>query len=450
MKSYSKSQKFLALAFVLSISGYAQAGKKYSLYFGGGGENEEKVDTTFDYDFETLHINAEDKGWNHKTYFDGGHSESEKKAITLTSGKNKSFTSENYEKAIENLKKLIVENKITAEDKLLITIDSHGIPKSGNLTHSVATIDKDISLDNLIELRQIAETKGVQIAFIDMSCFSGTTQALATDKTCVVSGTSSDGLAYPLDSETFFYNLNKADNLEELFLKSRSVGSATLGRPEISTQAGQFSKNTLKVLEYPNHVEVSSQIHPNSPLSCSKENQKKELDAFSAVLKTLKNQGKATSIENELKLRLRLYELQRTKAMLISENYKASELCGLYRNEEMCIKTKDYDPDLYDNQIRSNIKRLENIIKNTSGEATSLTLSELQKLKEEEKYISSIKRNPVFKEFNRDQLEYKNEINKLHDQALEIAELERRAYLEIYNEYSERNTEPNPCSSFRL
>lgn len=237
--------KFLLIIVVFVTMDLAEANKKEMVFFGGGGEPPGDG-TIFDQGVSYFTPFMPGSGWNVRPYFNGGHKTSENIARKMFGDKNKPMTSRNIKDEIASLKKRIESGDLAPGDQLMMTLYTHGAnPKAGQKSHSVSTTDGLLDLDELISLRDLAERKGVKLAIVDMSCHSGSTLNLASDKTCVVSATG-DGLGYTTSAESIGKNLIRGLSLERAFMRSRRipVGAA----PQISSPAGKKTYAATKFL----------------------------------------------------------------------------------------------------------------------------------------------------------------------------------------------------------
>ena len=123
--------------------------------------------------------------------------------------------------------------------------------------HSVSTNNPNESFDiaEFENLQNKANEKGVKLAILDLSCYSG--QSLDIAKTnsnvCVITAASRETVGYLGFTEKLFENLQSGRSLEESFLISRQ---GVMGWPQISTPQGLFAESALKDL----HNQVTSNI----------------------------------------------------------------------------------------------------------------------------------------------------------------------------------------------
>nr|BDT29645.1 hypothetical protein BHI3_31110 [Bacteriovorax sp. HI3] len=270
MKAFKKFTLFPVLLLSLSVS-YSAEVKKQFYVLGGGGEPVGKS-TIFDNDLKLISsfTGSKKNGWETTISFNGGHENTESIiAKKMSNVRNKGpFIESNYNELINEMIKKIESGELAAGDQLMVTIDSHGARKSYEKTHQIAlagsalsnlkTLEgaQTIKLDNLEKLASLAAEKGVKLALIDMSCFSGNLLNIKNDKVCFISATGPEqyGYAGSVDlgiftmTSTFsgkFYDLlKKGRNLEEIFLNARMRGDSP-EFPMISSVEGDMIHQAL-------------------------------------------------------------------------------------------------------------------------------------------------------------------------------------------------------------
>jgi hypothetical protein len=232
----------------------------YLMYIGAGGEDEKKDGTIFDSSIQEMaKYTKRTPNLKFNIALNGGHAKTE--AIINKSFQNaetkSQFQASDYERLIQTYKTKLENNEIVSGDQLMIYVDTHGGENNGKFkTHSVASSsgrvnnfdtlsgNSSINLDELEILTKLAKAKGVKMAIVDVSCHSGSTLALADENTCVISSTGPHHYGYTSFSQNFIANMAKGKNLEEIFLKTRSLHTAP-ALPMISTPAGNEATATL-------------------------------------------------------------------------------------------------------------------------------------------------------------------------------------------------------------
>lgn len=244
----------LFLAVCLLGAGELYAQSNHMLLIGGGGEPVGKT-TIFDKEVSNVgdYLKASGK-WSVGTSFNGGHEDTEKIVAAKISATNPSFSANQYETMIADYVSKIRNGTIKPGDQLLVQVSSHGaMNSSGEKSHRVSTagsVATDlqnlagsgvVSLDKLQDLINIAASKNVKLALVDLSCHSGNTLALANPNTCIIS--SSGPVHFGWSGEIGFSNkftaaMKPGKNLEEVFLEALGKKEDP-GFPMISSPVGQ-------------------------------------------------------------------------------------------------------------------------------------------------------------------------------------------------------------------
>jgi hypothetical protein len=245
---------------LFSCSLFAQ--EKYLAVMGAGGEPKTSG-TIFDQGLKSMgDFVKKNSHYKLDLHFNGGHTTTEQIAREKFSHFDESnyFTAKSFEETIKNYEDLIQSGKITSKDQILIHINTHGSEKV-DLTHQISTSEgaitdyntlgskATVSLDRLKKLTDLAQTKGVKLAIVDLSCHSGNTLSLANSKTCVISGTGSKHFGFGGSYEGTFSNrfnnlLEKGKSLEEVYLAARA-DHFDLSFPMISTPGGIEAQSKL-------------------------------------------------------------------------------------------------------------------------------------------------------------------------------------------------------------
>ncbi len=217
----------------------------FMVYIGAGGEPSGQETTQFDGTIKNIsRYIKKNPTVKIDLALNGGHKKTEEliKTSFPTATSKSNFKESDYDRLINDYKAKLENNEMVAGDQMLIYIDSHGLKNTDGLKSHVIETAQDgsagVSLDRLEVLKALAKTKGVKMAIIDNSCHSGNTLALADDSTCVITSTGPDHYAYNVFSNIFSDAMEKGKNLEEIFLKTRSLDSSP-GLPMISSFEGQ-------------------------------------------------------------------------------------------------------------------------------------------------------------------------------------------------------------------
>ncbi|MDD4976164.1 MAG: hypothetical protein PHY93_17540 [Bacteriovorax sp.] len=273
--AYFKQIQIIAFLLLLYCSiplGYS--GEKQLYLFGGGG-GPDGDNTIFDDELNLISqfANSPKSAWKTNYTFNGGHSETEK--ILQTKFKNATsfgrFSKKNFLNSLQDIEGKLKDLK--RGDQLLLIMNTHGLNNtSDEKTHSIITSPVDgesyksaegarfASMDEFEKITALAEEKGVKLALIDLSCYSGNTLRLRKKNICIITTTGENQLGYSDNLGTpknklmtfegrFLNGMRKGENLENLFLNSRK-DSHFQDFPMISTDAGILMNDLIfKILE---------------------------------------------------------------------------------------------------------------------------------------------------------------------------------------------------------
>lgn len=251
----------MLIPLLLVLTSFAQAQtertpSKHLVLFGGSGDPP-GPSTLFDTNARLLSEYARRTPLTTKIAFDGGHAQTE---TVVSQGfptvPREDFTAASYREKVRSYIADIEAGRIQRGDQLMVVMSSHGAqPMEGQRAHNVSAgrghaVDlntlsgsETVSLDDLHRLTELAETNGIKLAILDMSCHSGASMGLGNSKTCVISAAGPQSFGYGGDSPTIFSNsllsrMTPGKNLEELFLEARAA-SNDLSFPMISAGAGR-------------------------------------------------------------------------------------------------------------------------------------------------------------------------------------------------------------------
>lgn len=448
------SSSKLLLCFILLSSALQASAKKEILIIGGGGEP--AGDTTiFDESVSNLGKISKSAGWTPTVVFNGGHKQSERIAKDVGGSKTYSGTLSNIDKQLALLKQKIQNGTLKKGDQLMIAVNTHGADKSGNeLTHLVAAKDGLFNVDRLKEVRDLAEKKGVQLAILDNSCYSGYTINLGTDKTCVLSAASTN-VGYSNAGSMLTWNMRPGLNLEEIFLGARlSKEGISPGTPQISTAAGlktfqvthflyqsMLERYSLNV-RLENSKQDACNLKSKDYLKLTQELKEIEKNQFKLV-RDLVGMPDAADARQDLEVAIKNYEIQRNKARaLFDEKNKLNpniclELAPSSKSDrkKVCATLERFG-DAYD-RVQSRLKK--------SGNGP-LSAREKEELQVYEKVVQS----PGYKKYLKAQADYDAQINTVYRTAAQVGKTERKVYETLYNHYQKESKAPNPCRSFKL
>ncbi len=467
----------------------------YLLAIGAGGEDPNLPTTIFDSAFKNLSGYVQSSpGLKGDIALNGGHSTTEGIRDSFPSNVGKSsFYSDDYQRLIQTYKTKLENNEMVQGDQFMIYIDSHGAAKVGNQnTHYIATSgagasnlknlegSKLVDLEQLEVLKKLAKEKGVKMAIVDMSCFSGNTLALADDNTCVISSTGTNHYGYSSFSDNFSEAMKKGKSLEEVFLEVRANHNAP-AFPMISTEAG-LAMNSLiydKISEFLFNKAKSTDnltdylVDNHSEQKMCIANQK-----YNSLLKTIDDIEKLNTV---------------TKKSLWGETYTSKEvdlsnLKNLLQNykkslDTAAVKMRELDTDRFNrleyisasvqiNQytttmdepfkwkdlINSNYDKIIETFKTKAADPTIDVLTKTETLtalayyqKAKEKKEEIIKNNPDLLLIPAKQEEIAKSIGDTYDIARDIATEERKLYQTQYKSFQKQKPDTqNACQKFKL
>lgn len=370
-------------------------------------------------------------GWSSRTYFDGGHAKNAAEAAAATKNQNQDFTASHFNQAMTDLKTEIKSGRFTSGDQIYLQISTHGEPaEAGEFTHKVRGVDSAVDLSGLRELRDLAEAKGIHLAIVDMSCHSGATQALATDKTCVVS-MAGDNLAYNGDAENFSARIAAGRSLEDVFLGGRSANSSP-GFPQISSPAGRQVAQMFRDVEKNNDyfTDILHRECVDATATDSFKKLMKNLDALEKEEPTRSFYGLrywgsgAAAAKSDLITKVRAYQdLRRETLRAFARAQEADRGLCLQKHPGVCIPYS---------RLRALSDRLR-----VSGAARA-------ELGEYEKAMQS----SDYRKWERSYADYAAKIKKLKGRAGEVGKEEREVYSMMYKKLSAADQGPNPCKEF--
>lgn len=445
------------------------------IYMGAGGEGK-KDSTIFDPSIQNMaNYVAKSPELKISVALNGGHSKTEKiiESSFLNAVSKTSFLASDYKRLIDSYKSKLEKNEITSGDQLLIYIDSHGAENTGpSKSHTIATSEgaptnldsltgsTTVDLDELIILKDLAKSKGVKLAILDMSCHSGNTQNLADENTCVISATGPKHYGYASFSTNFSAAMKKGKTLEDIYLEVRAQDT-TPALPMISTQAGEEVTKFLyqRITPFLYYFDATNDkftpfLEKGSPIQCQEFIQ--DLESVEKLLTSTKNilgfKKKHKSIDikvlkrlilkyensyNELKAEMKMLDTQRLKKV---ESFKSSTQSANYTWKELI--TTDFKLFINNMQLRLTAEKVpynQDLIKG---------LISVYEQAETKKNIL-LKTMPDLRDLSLKEAAIKAKMSSQYAQAAAIGTEERKLYSALYKSYQSSLT-PNPCRDFKL
>ncbi|WP_413612896.1 hypothetical protein [Bdellovibrio sp. HCB-110] len=432
------------LVLALSVKAWA---KKEVVYFGGGGEPA-GPSTIFDAAYANFAPFSAGSGWTARSYFDGGHANSEAIAQQKFKGKSKPMTAKNMADEIASLKARINNGSLAKGDQVMVTIATHGLePKKPQSTHSITTTDQSFNMDELAQLRDLAEKKGVSLAIVDLSCYSGNSLKLGTDKTCVISA-SAGGVSYNTSGDFIGRNMKKGLTLEEAFLDGRSHPTAAVpAAPQISSEAGRKAYELTKIL--------SESMQERSLIKSTKEMGAycygTKSNPYAKLVSALRDIGNSSEIFSYLKVKFGIEKSQMEPlvqkleaAMKKYENSRRGvqktfdEITGLEKQECHAVASMKLCGNKANWAFGYKLLKEREI----KGQLDEKGRAELAVYRS---YVNT----PGFRKWESLKAAHGTQ-DGLFDEAKEVARVEREVYQVLYEELSKKSSKPNPCRSFVL
>lgn len=407
----------------------------YGYFFGGGGDDPKQPESDGFIELQKFHTAAVNKNWHSSYIHNGGHSEDDEWLKKNVNKNKRKFSKGALEQTITEIKKNILDKKITNKDQILIYIATHGGEKKGNkIGHNILTNDGVVNTSVLNSLKKAAADNNVPLAIVDASCYSGASLELADEKTCVLTA-AADDIAYKGDSFDILDKLSSAKNLEQAFVEARGNkdGYSLPGQPQISTIAGKKTGQMLDLLK----VDLSSMprfIDHESSLKCSK--QTTNIDDFKKLLSKLNVNGIPLPAKDVQRYQRMLKDYRQQEALIIKkfEEFKNAKECfELKSGYQTCFNLSEIDfaIDYHKAEIASK--------KDASGIS-----------KEMLKKYTNVKNNSRFKYYKAQLEEIKKMASVSWEKSREISKMERVIYEKLYQHYSKDSGKNNPCANFKL
>lgn len=464
--------------------------KNFMTFMGGGGEPKGES-TIFDYQVKSMGKFNGASSWDTKVSFNGGHKKTEEllsKGFSKQGVTNTPFTEESYNQIIKDYEEKIKIGQVQSGDQLMLIISTHGAQKKAkDVTHDIsakggeiknydtAEGSKLVSLDKLQNLATLAESKGIKLAIVDLSCHSGSTLPLSNSRTCVISATGPNHYGYAGDSQGTFTNafidkMKKGKSLEEVFLDARE-NFTDLSFPMISSPVGlEINKelyNPLTPYLYfydPKHDKFSPFIKEQAAKgeACSISQEHNELLSLISQFQKIKNHSKdyyasdARKFQDTVKKYYAVLEKIRSEFLKLSPvdpkapeekfctDFESKNLkytsCWQYSVEEILSFNAKFMTELYENKLKNASEQNKVDIEVALSNAKKVAARQEQLLKENPDFI---KRKTFFEawpnlEFETDQL------------ARKVAAEARSFYQAMYFNKSVSDKRPNPCKDFVL
>lgn len=370
------------------------------------------------------------------------------------------FSVKQFEKDIDKFIADINTGQIKEKDQLLIYLTGHGAPAiDGESTHSILASNNDFAgLDKLQSLVSLSESKGIKLAIVDSTCFSGNSLKLKNDKTCLISSTGEKEYGNLNWGEYFTSQLKKGRNLEEVFLDTLKEQHGYYS-PRISTFQGRKIHEDLlelvsryQLVKYENELLAkpfeSYFLKNNSEQQCLiLENQDVELFEFLNNIESVIGEDIKESL-NGLNQAILAYKKFQQEILNDLKSITTQKLPDFNGKVEHMV---------YINGVGHNIiykdvdilaisdEELENIKKKYSPWGIGL----VEKINKRRLELSQYKKShDLVKNYFKNNQKLIEASSKL---ALEVNDYLRMVYLKLYEwESLKLNNMNNPCKAFKL
>lgn len=427
MLAFSRRLRLVMVPFFLNSLCSIAFAENHMVVMGGGGDSGSK--TIFDSTYKTLMTSSAFSQWRKISVFDGGHSDTEKMIAKYAKGSNKSATTAGMNSTIADLQMAIRSGSIKKGDQLFLNIVTHGLSPTGkNLTHTVVTTNGEFNVDEMKKLRDLAESKGVKLAIFDASCHSGYTLALATNKTCVVTGTG-EGVGYNTTGSDFAEKIKPGASIEDVFLNMRNLSPDVLAAPQISSPAGRKAYETTKSLSHA-MMDLDTLRSPNTD---TKKTFGAQCSDFKKLQDELQRLTHASVNSNELSGLKKAIETYNNKRKSVQSKIDAASSLG----PRKCI---DYNEDW---QLCGTFDALEASYQDIKGSSKKLNERDQLKHKALDHFVKSA-------EFTKWKTATTNlsKLPSLEVEAEKVAIEEKKLYSLLYKQYSKEAKGANPCKDF--
>jgi|GEM_PF-6342108 len=435
--------------------------QKVALILGGGGEPDGPT-TNFDRSLLAFGNKLKVAGYESFVTFDRTHVESNKIVDSIDQHATE-FTIKGAREKIDQVASRL--QTMGKGDQLVVFIDTHGLPKlSGGIgpptkepaqspLHLVVAQDQYefFDLAELKKLQDAAKAKGIQLAIIDSSCYSGQSLEFHTNdsNTCVITAASEDSVGYSDFAQTLALSLKPGDSLEQSFLGARMLSYE--GYPSISTGKGIQAKKDLELLTSWISANSGDAIgtglfNPNN--YCKKSSLEVESQALAFNMITQTSLGlDATSFENLRKDLVAINEAREQTKADTAYGYRQLDIGG----SRFLVRSL-YDVDRFLNRIRKDL------INNPSAQSVAYIKNILAHESElRAKRDELVKTDPNFLRIAKlDQTAFGNVTEreaKLQQMQYRFARFERFAYDKMYRaakDYGPGKNGFNPCRDFKF
>ncbi|MGZ3773124.1 MAG: hypothetical protein ACXVCY_18620 [Pseudobdellovibrionaceae bacterium] len=432
---------------VCSFSVNIFADQTYGYFIGGGGDVG-KEQTIYYPDLQRYFNVSKSKNWSSQFIYNGGHKNDEVWLNQKAKGNSKNFSTENFNRTVDEIKNKILKNQITSKDQLLIFVATHGYEKeTGKPGHEIQTTDSYVNMTALKVLIKASEDKGIRLAIVDNSCHSGPTLDLSvnTKHTCIVT-MAQDDVAYAGDSFRLLESMKTEKNLEDAYIKARSKpldDFLTPGQPQISTASGkQVGKMMQPFSEDLHDYFREYQYTPVNPTPCKI--RQTSLDDMKSLFAKINSEENliADAQMQAYKKEIKAYRENQNAVIEIFTKVKDldQEVCYQLAGSRNCMNFSEMEfRESYHKELLAKKKDPYGISKEM--------LNNLDKIKKSPQYQSYRKGIENLKQANKT---IKQSGGAFYEKSRRISTIERETYAKKYLDLSKKGGKFNPCHDFKL
>lgn len=399
--------------------------KSKDLYLWGGAGDDGHSENIFSDEFIRMNKIATDANWNVSALFDGDQPKEQARVAKAIQKFNlRQFSTKNFSQAVKEAGSKTHNQK----DQVLFIIDTHGGIDATSNGHLLACSENgDCDSGSLKQTIENLQSQSVEVGVVDFSCYAGQTLKLADDKTCVISGSSSNDVGFADFDLHFIDHLVPGHSLEQIYLDARTTNN--LGRPRISTPAGLAAEAAIKNLASESFEDVDLDTMASAPQVCN--------DCNDTKLKKILNLSEEMMQKSGESLKsAKAYMKASAHYRRLFQQVKKTANRLLPYNEKVEVLRKDTAYSWID------LAEVKN--KPDTKEAYKKKL-ELEKSSAEFRQMEKILK--AYRKATNSEVDDNNHAeSKLAEAALLTEKYENQLYLDLYKSY--QGNEENPCAKF--
>ncbi|MEN0060155.1 MAG: hypothetical protein AAGB31_15055, partial [Bdellovibrio sp.] len=230
----------------LSAPAYAEI---HFYYFGGGEEVTGEKQNNFDPTLAQALFTSDVKKWKSHVLTSTRQKHTQKVLKDHNYKKAQDFSSANLNRTLDQIIANLKDptKGFTAEDKILIQVDTHGgLDEAEDVLLATTTGTVNIT-DKLKEIVKLAGERKIRVGMYLGNCYSGTElMQLGYDtNACIISNSAPQRLTYILPQESIANEFFSALSLEDAYLRGRRKNADLPFQPLINTSAGLKSAQDL-------------------------------------------------------------------------------------------------------------------------------------------------------------------------------------------------------------